>query len=457
MLNLLKQKFNSFRQLFFKLPKLHRKLIIVLSIACLLLIILPGRYHSGPGYRVEVSLPELHDPKFDEALNAEQFKLTDISFKSIPDFEWKVREGDTLGELFSLLRMSNTLTKIQEADKNVLSLDVINKGDIYRFWLKGNNDNFDGSGLLIDRMEQYLGIEHQVVFQRKGSGFEYKETLLEGNWRKVPIVGQVQSRSSFSQSAVPLGLPVSDVSVIRRLLKNQIDLGKVLAGDKFQVIISKQFIGDKATGNTKVEGVRFFNRKSIYSAFAYEGNYFDSKGEGLERAFTRYPLKPGKRRISSNFNPRRRHPITRLIRPHNGTDFAVPTGTPIFAPGDGVVKRVVRHKYAGLYIELQHSYKYRTRYLHLSKSLVKKGQRIKRGQKIALSGNTGASTGPHLHYEFHVNQKPINAMGNKVPVSIGVDKKSMVAYKRRVSSLIRMMEAEDVSNIAVNKDKANKS
>ena len=127
-------------------------------------------------------------------------------------------------------------------------------------------------------------------------------------------------------------------------------------------------------------------------------------------------------------------------------------GTSIYAPGDGVVKRVVRHKYAGLYIEIQHSYKYRTRYLHLSKSLVRKGQRIKRGQKIALSGNTGASTGAHLHYEFHVNQKPINAMGNKVPVVIGVDRKSMLAYKKRVSDLIKMMESEELTKVNLSTD-----
>ena len=112
-----------------------------------------------------------------------------------------------------------------------------------------------------------------------------------------------------------------------------------------------------------------------------------------------------------------------------------------------MVRRVVRHKYAGLYIELEHSYKYRSRFLHLSKSLVRKGQRVKRGQKIALSGNTGASTGAHLHYEFHVNKKPINAMGNKVPVAIGVDRKSMFAYKKKVSGLIELMESKNITDI----------
>ena len=94
-------------------------------------------------------------------------------------------------------------------------------------------------------------------------------------------------------------------------------------------------------------------------------------------------------------------------------------------------------------------------FLHLSKALVRKGQRVTRGKKIALSGNTGASTGPHLHYEFHVNKKPVNAMGKKVPIAIGVSKKSMTKYNRRVSSLVKMMEDESLTSVATNK--SNKS
>lgn len=414
-------------------------MIVVLSMICLILIIVPDFDEQASVTRLQ--FPQLSDPEY-VALKPIKNKKIDI-----PDYEWVVTNGDTLGEVFSLFSMSYTMTKILEADKNVLSLDTINKGDVYRFWLSGSEDDFGSKGVQLDRMEQYLGVEHQVVFKRKGEGFEYKETILDGKWQQNRIVGEVKSRSSFYQSAVALGLPANDVSVIGRLLKSKINFARsTKAGDKFQIILSSQYVGGKATGNTKIEGVRFFNRNKVYSAFAYKGNYFDSKGEGLEKAFTRYPLKSSYR-ISSNFNPRRRHPITKLIRPHNGTDFAVPTGTSVYSPGDGVVKRVVRHKYAGLYIEIQHSYKYRTRFLHLSKSLVNKGQRIKRGQKIALSGNTGASTGAHLHYEFHVNQKPINAMGSKVPVAIGVDRNSMLAYKRRVKGLIKMMESENLTEV----------
>lgn len=443
MLNSSKQKLISLFQLFTKLPKLHRQLILGLSLVCVLLLLAPVSYQSGS---TDIALPALADPEYVAA--AEQTVVQ----PNIPDYEWIVEDGDTLGELFSLFNLSYTMSKILEADKNILSLDVINKGDKYRFWLRGNDDSFDGKDIVLTRMEQVLGIEHQVVFQRNGDGFEYQETILPGIWKQRSINGVIKSGSSFYQSAVAQGLPANDVSVINRLLKSKLDFSRhTAAGDKFQVVLSSQYIGDIKTGNTKVEGVRFFNRKKVYSAFSFKDNYFDSAGDGLERAFSRYPVN-ARYRVSSRFNPRRKHPITGLIRPHNGTDFATPKGTSIYAPGDGVVKRVVRHKYAGLYVEIQHSYKYRTRYLHLSKSLVRKGQRVKRGQKIALSGNTGASTGAHLHYEFHVNQKPINAMGNKVPVVIGVDRKSMLAYKKRVTELIKLMESETLTKVNLNAD-----
>ena len=173
-------------------------------------------------------------------------------------------------------------------------------------------------------MEQVLGIEHQVVFQRNGDGFEYQETILPGTWRQRSINGVIKSGSSFYKSAVAQGLLANDVSVINRLLKSKLNFSRhTAAGDKFQVVVSSQYIGDVATGNTKIEGVRFFNRKQVYSAFSFKGNYFDSAGDGLERAFSRYPVN-ARYRVSSKFNPRRKHPITGLIRPHNGTDFAVP-------------------------------------------------------------------------------------------------------------------------------------
>ena len=130
--------------------------------------------------------------------------------------------------------------------------------------------------------------------------------------------------------------------------------------------------------------------------------------------------------------------MTKRIRPHKGVDFSVPTGTPIIAPADGTIEKVAYQSGgAGRYIVLRHSREYQTVYMHLSKPLVKAGQAIKKGQRIALSGNTGISTGPHLHYEFHINGRPVNPLTVKLPGS-----SSGMATVERKQFLLKAKEVE---------------
>ncbi|EQA14930.1 peptidase M23 family protein, partial [Glaesserella parasuis SW140] len=131
-----------------------------------------------------------------------------------------------------------------------------------------------------------------------------------------------------------------------------------------------------------------------------------------------------------HFNPRRLHPVTRRVAPHKGVDFAVRSGTPIIAPADGVVEHIAyQANGAGRYIKLRHGGQYTTVYMHLSRSLVKVGQSVKKGQRIALSGNTGRSTGAHLHYEFHINGRPVNPMTVKLPgIGSGMPDKERKAF-----------------------------
>ena len=140
-------------------------------------------------------------------------------------------------------------------------------------------------------------------------------------------------------------------------------------------------------------------------------------------------------RISSPFDPNRRHPVTGRIAPHNGTDFAAPIGTPVEATGDGVVTMIRHHPYAGNYVVIKHDSTYTTRYLHLSKILVHKGQKVSRGERIALSGMTGRVTGPHLHYELIVRGHPVNAMTAKIPMATSVPKQEMSVFVARRDEL----------------------
>ena len=124
-----------------------------------------------------------------------------------------------------------------------------------------------------------------------------------------------------------------------------------------------------------------------------DNNFYTPEGNSLDPSFARYPF-DGSYRLSSGFNPRRKHPVTGRISPHNGTDFAMPIGTPVTAPANGRVEKIANHPAAGRYTIIRHDNGYRTRYLHLSRQLVSQGQRVTMGERIALSGNTGRSTRP---------------------------------------------------------------
>lgn len=145
-------------------------------------------------------------------------------------------------------------------------------------------------------------------------------------------------------------------------------------------------------------------------------------------------------RISSNFNPRRTNPVTGRVAPHRGVDFAMPQGTPVLSVGDGEVVVAKRSGAAGYYVAIRHGRSYTTRYMHLRKILVKPGQKVKRGDRIALSGNTGRSTGPHLHYEVWINQQAVNPLTAKLPRTEGLtgsDRREFLAQAKEIVPQLR--------------------
>lgn len=146
----------------------------------------------------------------------------------------------------------------------------------------------------------------------------------------------------------------------------------------------------------------------------------------MRKAFLRSPV--NFRYVSSNFNPRRLHPVTGAVKAHRGTDYVAPVGTPIWAAGDGVVMKSAYNKFNGNYVFIRHSSTYITKYLHLTKRKVKTGQRVKQGQTIGTLGGTGRVTGPHLHYEFLVNGVHKNPRTVKLPQSKSLTGKEKTAF-----------------------------
>lgn len=161
-------------------------------------------------------------------------------------------------------------------------------------------------------------------------------------------------------------------------------------------------------------------------------NYWNEKGENLRKAFLKAPLKFS--RISSGFTYSRRHPVTRIVRPHTGIDYAAPTGTPVMSIGDGVVIQKAYAGGGGNTVKIRHNSTYSSAYLHLSRyaSGIKVGKRVRQGEVIGYVGSTGLSTGPHLDFRIWQNGKPINPLKMDAPPADPIKRENMEAFKLQV-------------------------
>lgn len=359
----------------------------------------------------------------------------------IPHYVYTIQKGDNLSSIFDKLGFSySEMMKIMEADLNFLMLDTLRPGDDLLFW-RGE----DGTSLR--KMALKFNIADQVSYTRLDNGdFEFKDISIPGTWKLKPIVGEVHG--NFSVSANRAGLSIAEIDQINTLLKDKINFARDLrAGDRFEVVQRTQFVDSKPTGKREIQAIRLYNRGQTIAAYLHtDGQFYDKNGKSLQRAFRRFPTNR-RWRISSSFNPNRRHPVTGRVSPHNGTDFAVPIGTPVLSTGDGTVVLTRNHPYAGKYIVIKHGSVYKTRYLHLSKILVKKGQKVSRGQRIALSGNTGRSTGAHLHYEFIIRGRPVNAMRAKIPMASSVARKDIKAFKAKIAEYNQMLDQQVLARL----------
>ncbi|PSU94359.1 peptidoglycan DD-metalloendopeptidase family protein [Photobacterium kishitanii] len=350
-----------------------------------------------------------------------------------PTYEYKVKNGDTLSEIFAQLNLPQADVKdIMAADLNSLQIDNLRPGDILRFWVTDSDHR-------LNKVQLQFNVAHMINYTReKNNDFSVKEITLPGVWREKVINGEIHG--SFSSSAKKAGLNYTDIHEIMAIFKDKLNFDRDLrTGDRFEVVRKAKYVNNQASGDTELQAVRLYTNKQQFSAYLNsDGNFYDQHGESLQRAFLRYPTTK-RFRISSPFNPHRRHPVTGRIQPHNGVDFAAPIGTPVLATGDGVVTRVTNHPYAGRYVVIKHSANYSTRYLHNSRILVKVGQRVKRGQEIALSGRTGRVTGPHIHYEFLVRGKPVNPLTAKIPLAASVSHQQKKAFELDVAQYNRLM------------------
>ncbi|MGJ3260704.1 MAG: peptidoglycan DD-metalloendopeptidase family protein [Rhodospirillales bacterium] len=238
---------------------------------------------------------------------------------------------------------------------------------------------------------------------------------------RVPARAEGTIDSSLYIAGRDAGVPPVIIARMIRLLSWDVDFQRdIRRGDSFEVMYERVF--DK-TGKPVYDGAVTYaaitlsgKRINIYRHKLEDGtiDYFDEDGKASRKALMRTPIDGA--RLSSTFG-KRRHPILGYTRMHKGVDFAAPTGTPIYAAGNGTVAFAGRHGGYGNYIKIRHNGTYETAYAHMKGFArgIRTGKRVEQGQIIGYVGSTGASTGPHLHYEVMMTGKQVNPLRIKMP------------------------------------------
>jgi len=351
-----------------------------------------------------------------------------------PDWQtYTVTKGDTFSGILDNWSVSySTVLALLKAAPTRKLLTSLRPGDEMEYQQDG-----DGN-LLALRIPE--GRAKNYLFTREKDGTYKFESI------KKPVIhyreyyaGTVHG--TLVQSAKKAGLSRGLTAEFIKIMGDRVDFRRqTRQGDTFALLIDREWLNGKPLDQEKVLVAEYKGKRThVTAVLAKDGDYYTPKGKGIARAFMRYPFHRHYR-ISSSFNWHRRNPITHRIEPHLGTDFAMPRGSKVLAPADGVVVKTGHQRYAGNYIVIQHGRRYQTRYFHLSHILVHRGEKVKMGEKIALSGNTGRSTGPHLHYEIRIFNKPVNAMRVKLPRHTGLSGKQLARFKSHSKMLLAQLD-----------------
>lgn len=376
-------------------------------------------------------LPEASEPidqsMPDEVEDIPQDELDDKTAGEEGVHEYVVSTGDTLSSILNQYGIDmGDISQLAAADKDLRNMKI---GQQISWTLTADGD--------LQRMTWEVSRRETRTYDRVDGGFKMTSAIQEGDWVNSVLKGTVGG--SFVSSAKEAGLTNVEISAVIKAMQWQMDFRKLKKGDEFSVLMSREMLEGKQE-QSQLLGVRLrSDGKDYFAIRADDGKFYDRNGTGLAKGFMRFPTSK-QFRVSSNFNPRRLNPVTGRVAPHKGVDFAMPQGTPVLSVGDGEVVVAKRSGAAGYYVAVRHGRTYTTRYMHLRKLLVKEGQKVKRGDRIALSGNTGRSTGPHLHYEVWFNQQAVNPLTAKLPRTEGLSGTDRRDYLAQVKDIVPQLK-----------------
>lgn len=339
-----------------------------------------------------------------------------------------IARGDSASELLSPYLSANSVQQLLNASQKVHPLSKIRIGQPYT--LVRSPDGGD-----MERFEYEINDLKKLIVTRTEEGLVAHVEPIVYDFQLVRVSGTIRS-SLFETLASTGESPILAVR-IADIFGSEINFIKDLReGDSFSLLIEKRFRDDAFKGYGKVLGATFTNQGKCYEAYLFEAGdsgeaFYNAKGESLKKTLLKAPL--AFTRISSGYSMNRKHPIFKTHKPHQGVDYAAPSGTPVKAVGDGVVTRAGWGKGFGNMVVLKHSGGLESMYSHLSgfASGTKQGTRVRQGQVIGYVGATGYATGPHLDFRLKQNGKYINPSKVVAPRGSAVPRSRMAAFSRQ--------------------------
>lgn len=350
--------------------------------------------------------------QFDQQLlvTKQQIKLSNIALSSIPDrialsldppaptwVDQTVKNGDTLSLIFKRAGYNDeNVHQVISQSADGKSLERLFPGQTIAF--------------RTNEADELIGVKYikspveTITYELTDSGFESHVETRTPEARETTKTGVITT--SLFLAGQEAGLTQKMILDLANIFGGVIDFAlDPRRGDTMQLVYEELWVDGEKFSDGDIIAASFTNQGETFSAFRYTDangntNYYNEEGVSMRKTFLMAPL--DFTRVSSDFNMRRMHPIYKITRPHRGTDYAAPTGTPVYAAGDGRVIEAGYNRTMGNFVVIQHSDQYVTKYLHLQKRMVDSRQRVTQSQVIGTVGSTGAATGPHLHYEFLV-------------------------------------------------------
>jgi murein DD-endopeptidase MepM/ murein hydrolase activator NlpD len=349
-----------------------------------------------------------------------------------------IHDGDTFGSILEKQNLGNLkVHEIVEKVKDTFDVRLMRIDKPYTL-LRSKDKSKKILAFIYqpDRLSYYV-----IDFKDSIKVYKHIEPV---TYRRRTIAGKLDG--SLSESLVKKGVDGSFAVSISKVYAWSIDFFKLQKGDKFAVTFTERYINDSIYDGVDSLKCCFFEYKGklIYAfPFSQEVNsnkteFFDEQGKTLKNFFLKAPLKFVN--ITSHYSKNRFHPVQQVWKAHKGTDYAAPFGTPIMTTASGVVEQTGFTAGNGNFVKVKHNGTYSTQYLHMSKIIARRGQRVNQGDIIGKVGSTGLATGPHVCYRFWKNGVQVDALRLKLPNSEPMSKNNLPRFMEQMAPLKKELD-----------------